>query len=200
MPFRSTLPKSSRLTGNISTKENILNRLSNTAIGRTFTSNISKTGKGLKNLRYGEQTIDNPIARRLFTNQKQLNVLGKGSNIGKIYAPGQKINLGGKIYNRFRGGAQSAYYGLKVPAQGMSALTIGEHVSDPKNLLSLDKNLEFGTDLANTFYGGQAFADLTKAGIYTAQGKTKKAIDQGIGLFSPGKTYSRLSKTIDKLK
>lgn len=195
MPFRNTLP-----TSNVSTGANIINRFGNTAVGRTFASNVNKAGTGFKNLRYGNQTINNPIAKRFFTNQNQLNVLGKGATVGTTYAPGQYINMGGKMYNRFRGGVQGSYYTLKVPAQGMSALSIGEHVSDPKNLLSLDKNLEFGTDLANTIYGGQGVADLTKGSIYVAQGDTKKAIDQGIGLFSPFKTYSRISKTYDKLK
>ena len=193
-PFRSTI------SGNVTPTQNIVNRVTNTAVGRTFASNVNKAGTGFKNLRYGNQTINNPIAKRFFTNQNQLNVLGKGATVGTTYAPGQYINMGGKIYNRFRGAAQGSYYSLKVPSQALSAYTIGEHVSDPKNLLSLDKNLEFGTDLANTFYGGQAFADFAKGSIYAAQGDTKKAIDQGIGLFSPFKTISRISKTYDKLK
>ena len=206
-PFRNTFSNTinkGTSTVPINTKyglgANIQNRFGNTTIGRTFNTNVQNTQKSW-NLLTNPKSIpfESPMSTRLFTNKNMIRV-PTGSNTYKVIAPGSQINTAGGAYNMFRGGVGTAYSGLKTLTMPLSMYGIGEHLSSPSNFTSLDKNLEFGTDLANTMLGGQTLGDAIKIGTYAGQGKTDKAWTQGLGLLSPFKTVTKFKKTYDKIK
>tara|TARA_R100001594_G_scaffold114948_1_gene149764 strand:+ start:892 stop:3942 length:3051 start_codon:yes stop_codon:yes gene_type:complete len=202
IPFRLNSGVTSK---NLSTIENIGQRFSNTALGRTFNYNIKGIGEGLQGLKYGNQPFTNPLSRRLFTNRQQLRVPSAGGGGGIVYAPGQKINLAGNIANRFRGAAGASYYTTKAIGQPLAGYGTIDYLSqglqDPGTFTDREKTLQFGTDLANTYFGGLTTAtDLFKSGVYYAQGDKDKAAAEFAGVFNPFKTVARTYKTIKKIK
>jgi hypothetical protein len=206
MPFRSTLSRIGDGTSTlpINTKHgigsNLMNRFGNTSLGRTFKTNVQNTQKGWNLLTKPKSTpFESPMSTRLFTNKNMIKV-PTGSNTFKTIAPGSQINTAGGAYNMFRGAVGTGYSALKTATMPLSMYGIGEHLSSPSNFTNLDKNLDFGTDLANTVFGGQLIGDALKVGTYTAQGKKEKAATQAVGLLSPFKTVTKFKKTYDKIK
>lgn len=206
MPFRSTLSRIGDGTSTlpINTKHgigaNLMNRFGNTSLGRTAINNVKSTKKNWNLLTKPRSTpFESPMSKKFFTNQNIIKY-PTGPNTFKNIAPGSQINLAGGAYNMFRGGVGTAYHGLKTAMMPLSIYGIGDHLSSPSNFTSLDKNLDFGTDLANTMFGGQLIGDAIKIGTYTAQGKKEKAATQAVGLLSPFKTVTKFKKTYDKIK
>ena len=73
-----------------------------------------------------------------------------------------------------------------------------KYSTTPSNWNNLDSNLNFGTDLANTVFGGEKVADLAKIGTYTGLGKYNKAITQAVGMFPFLKPLANSNKLYNK--
>ena len=191
---------------------NVLDRVKNTSIGRTFSNNVEKTYKGVNQFFNPNKTpITSPIMKRFGTNQKMVTKFNSGpqtgyygnlnrSTPGVSYPAGSINNTFGNVTNSIKGGINAAYYGTKVYGAKKGLEAVYNHSTAPSNWNNLESNLNFGTDLANTVFGGEKVADLTKIGTYTGLGKYNKAITQAVGMFPFLKPFANVNKINNKTK
>ena len=207
MPFRQTVgyTPSNKFS-------NVLDRVKNTSIGRTFSNNVEKTYKGVNQFFNPNKTpITSPIMKRFGTNQKMVTKFNSGpqtgyygnlnrSTPGVSYPAGSINNTFGNVTNSIKGGINAAYYGTKVYGAKKGLEAVYNHSTTPSNWNNLDSNLNFGTDLANTVFGGEKVADLTKIGTYAGLGQNNKAITQAVGMLPFLKPFANVNKIHNKTK
>tara|TARA_R110002050_G_scaffold119317_1_gene237100 strand:- start:1272 stop:3653 length:2382 start_codon:yes stop_codon:yes gene_type:complete len=205
MPFRQTVGYTPP-----NKYANFFDRVQNTSVGRTFSNNVKKTYKGVNQFVNPNKTqIMDPIMKRFGTNQKMVTKFNSGpqtgyygnlnrSTTGVSYPAGSINNTFGNVTNSIKGGINAAYYGTKVYGAKKGLEAVYNHSTTPSNWNNLDSNLNFGTDLANTVFGGEKVADLAKIGTYTGLGKYNKAITQAVGMFPFLKPLANSNKLYNK--